>query len=454
MKTRRNKFIIALVCLIGLMAFGLVYIFKAQLESGEMYPEHSSYRADPRGTMILYESLDALPGVNAIRWHETLTDWLEDNDIHPSETTILLLDGRPQDLWDESLENFLTRGGRIIYSVPSTLQPYRRLTENLAEKDAIGEDEFDEESAPTDESQGAETDDLAGVEDSTASEEEEAREWFNNWEMSRIYVKNDETIIFSLAERNDATPLSLGAPESLYWQAYEYLVFITENPELIESDEQNEYDDYDRVEIENVLETLPEWETIYQIDDRPVVIGKAYGEGEVIVMATGLPLTNETMYEERDLAFIKWLLDDREYIVFDEYHFGIVRPRNVATLIREYGLELVIGGLLLSFGLFIWHGAVPLMPALSYDHRDAPLRQTILGGYSDLLRRHIPRKEALSTCMKEWKHAFMAKAIEQKRYRQRYDEAEGIARSESAKPRKSRNLSQAYQQITEILNRK
>jgi len=48
-------------------AVGLTELFLLRFESGVDYPEYSSLRSDPRGTMALYESLSGMPGLEVSR---------------------------------------------------------------------------------------------------------------------------------------------------------------------------------------------------------------------------------------------------------------------------------------------------------------------------------------------------------------------------------------------------
>src|SRR5690242_4729142 len=62
----RTAIIAMLVCG-GLFAFGLYELFRLRYEVGDVYPEYSSLRSDPLGTMILFESLEKSPGTYARR---------------------------------------------------------------------------------------------------------------------------------------------------------------------------------------------------------------------------------------------------------------------------------------------------------------------------------------------------------------------------------------------------
>ena len=64
----KRPFILFLLVL-SLIAFGagLFQIFQLRFEAGDVYPEYSSLRSDPLGTMALCESLEKMPGVSVRR---------------------------------------------------------------------------------------------------------------------------------------------------------------------------------------------------------------------------------------------------------------------------------------------------------------------------------------------------------------------------------------------------
>src|SRR5438445_12104910 len=64
----RKSFALAalLICVIGFI-LGLGYLFRVRFDVGDVYPEYSSLRADPLGTMALCESLERMPGISVRR---------------------------------------------------------------------------------------------------------------------------------------------------------------------------------------------------------------------------------------------------------------------------------------------------------------------------------------------------------------------------------------------------
>ena len=111
----RKSFALAalLICVIGFI-LGLGYLFQVRFDVGDVYPEYSSLRADPLGTMALCESLERMPGISVRR------DYSGDNQLpRGKQITYLHLAARTRDwrLIDEELfreiEGFVTSGGRL-----------------------------------------------------------------------------------------------------------------------------------------------------------------------------------------------------------------------------------------------------------------------------------------------------------------------------------------------------
>src|SRR5205807_893247 len=105
---------------IGLAAafvFGLFQIFQVRFEAGDVYPEYSSLRSDPLGTMAFCESLQAMPGLTVRR------DFTASNQLPFGKDTVYLhLAARTLD-WSwldeeqfKEIERFLTSGGRLAIS--------------------------------------------------------------------------------------------------------------------------------------------------------------------------------------------------------------------------------------------------------------------------------------------------------------------------------------------------
>ncbi|HXM02377.1 MAG TPA: DUF4350 domain-containing protein, partial [Chthoniobacterales bacterium] len=116
----RNDRFIAFI-LIGLMAalfaFVGVQMFKVRAEINGVYPEYSSFRADPKGYRILFETLSRLGSIQVERFEQPLTD------LPSGAGKILVLAGVPPSglSTDQNklLDDWTAKGGTMLIAFSS-----------------------------------------------------------------------------------------------------------------------------------------------------------------------------------------------------------------------------------------------------------------------------------------------------------------------------------------------
>src|SRR5439155_7184844 len=89
MKRHFPTIILALVAVI--FAAGLLQLFRLRFAEGDVYPEYSSLRADPLGTMAYCESLEKIPGLTVRRDFSATDQMPEGKDttyLHLAATTL------------------------------------------------------------------------------------------------------------------------------------------------------------------------------------------------------------------------------------------------------------------------------------------------------------------------------------------------------------------------------
>ena len=102
------------IALLGAFIYLLMRIATLPLESGEAYPAYSSLRADPRGTLALYESLAALSELHVTRNFQPLPK------LKGAQATLLLLGEsyRQASTWSEEelkfYESLANQGARVV----------------------------------------------------------------------------------------------------------------------------------------------------------------------------------------------------------------------------------------------------------------------------------------------------------------------------------------------------
>lgn len=109
-----------------------VYLFGVEFAGGDVYPEYSSLRSDPKGAKLLLDSLARVPGVSAGRNYLPL-DFLPDN-----HATVLLLGLDPESFAREpipylkSIEKLASRGNRVVAALENDPDSRLPLGEALA----------------------------------------------------------------------------------------------------------------------------------------------------------------------------------------------------------------------------------------------------------------------------------------------------------------------------------
>src|SRR5215467_9949014 len=114
---RPRILLLLLLACAGAFVFGLFHLFKLRFEAGDVYPPYSSLRADPLGTMALFEALTRMPGLTLER------DFSSDNHLPEARGTTYLHLAATRDEWlwtsDEvirEIQGYVLNGGRLVIS--------------------------------------------------------------------------------------------------------------------------------------------------------------------------------------------------------------------------------------------------------------------------------------------------------------------------------------------------
>jgi hypothetical protein len=418
---KRHFPIIILLGCAAAFVFGVAELFKLRFESGDVYPPYSSLRADPLGTMAVYESLGKMPGLTVRR------DYSASNLLPEERQTVYLhLAAEPYD-WDflpddvfRELKRFLARDGRLVITYfPQTWEPHRFFLDE------------DKTNSPGTNSLGSEPP-KSGKKEPAKSKpatkkkkprEEKAVNLGDKWGFHERYVA-------LVADGDNYAPITvenrshLKLPQSLDWHSG--MVFTNCDPA---------------------------WRVIYARGTNAVVIERTFGKGSVVIASDSYFLSNEAMLKDRHADLLAWLVGANNQVVFDEAHLGVMERSGIAVLMRKYRLHGLAAGLLLLAGLFIWKNSVSLVPSHAEARReDFVAGKTAASGFINLLRRNIAPRDAFATCFAEWKKTAGATG---KISRARLQAAEAIFASEKSLATKDRNAIAAYRKISETLgNRK
>ncbi len=118
----RNK--VAMAVLIVLLAWGLEQVVVSPLQTGAAYPEYSSLRSDPMGTMALYESLGKILKVNRLYKSRMRVD--------PGPGTTIFVLGVDPVAWTKlktdtlkQYEALTSKGARLVIAFLPVSEPWK-----------------------------------------------------------------------------------------------------------------------------------------------------------------------------------------------------------------------------------------------------------------------------------------------------------------------------------------
>lgn len=118
----RNK--IAIAALIAALAWGLEQVVVSPLETGSAYPEYSSLRSDPMGTMALYESLGKVVKVDRLYKSRMRAD--------PGPGTTIFVLGVEPVAWSKlksdtlrEYEDLTSKGARLVIAFLPVSEPWK-----------------------------------------------------------------------------------------------------------------------------------------------------------------------------------------------------------------------------------------------------------------------------------------------------------------------------------------
>lgn len=388
---------IGVLLLIALFVVGIARLFWLRFEAGDVYPPYSSLRSDPLGAQALYESLQDLGGQEISRNFRPL------DQLNPAPGGTFVLCGlthipsTANDPWKTLLEKVTAGGGRLIISLSSDATAREReKNDTMAAKDAEDTNKENADKEDTGE------DDLKEKPPETPSLGITLR--------GRSPGKNDgDRAIRQEARKSD------GLPETLFFRS----------PLFFEPDD-------------------PAWETVFSFENKPVVVRRTWGEGDLVMIADSYLFSNEALRNHRAPEFLAWVIRDGP-VVFDEYHHGLSRQPGISALMRKYRLHGVVLSLAVVVALLIWQRAVVFAPRPANDDEalEAASGADAAGGWVSLMRRHIAPGKLLAVCLEAWETSTAADRFPKEQARQIRDMIS----------RQGENPVAVYQSICELLKR-
>ncbi len=345
---------------------GLAALLMLRFEKGDVYPPYSSLRSDPLGTRALFESLNAMAPDTARRWHQP-----PDQAALNPHTTFLICGLNPYGLetrgrsWKRLMDHLATDGGRIVITFGDRADNADRDSgphSDRTDTDSQRENEAADDAAP----------------DDFITHIEKPEDW---------HAMENLGIRIAATQRNGTDPVAFlasdppetGLPPTIPWHGDQF--FRT---------------------------TDKAWTALYLIDrnDRPVVLRRDWGRGELVFAADSFLFSNEALRTSRSLPLLAWLLPGDRFVLFDEFHHGIARQTGIATLAINYGLEGIFGTMVFIGLLFVWRLSTTFVPPVAQPDPDHT-GHAIAGGDSEqglvgLMQQHIPPKRLISICFETW----------------------------------------------------
>lgn len=375
---------IILCAFIIIFLTGLAKLLLLRFESGEVYPQYSSLRADPLGTKALFESLDNLKKLKVSRNYEPLSK------LKGDLSATVFFGG----LYDQSLnavpvgdakklESIASAGGRILFLFYPQ-KPCKCENEPTDDKKLPSEkhdnEKKNEEINPT-----------------VVSLKER---WQFETGIAELTPKGSQNLA-TLIEKDKTLPRSVEFHSALYFKTasdggpISNLNITSQINKKLYNQTNRSYKNRDN-----------NWNVIYNKDGFPVIMERSFGKGSIVMAADTFFASNEALTGKRQPELLAWLIGDNLSIIFDETHLGIKSKRGLVSLARKYRLEGLFAGIMIVVLLFIWKNSLSLIP----KHKEDPLEsdqyvnrgRDHLSGFVGLLKRTIPSSLILSACFKEW----------------------------------------------------
>jgi len=387
-----------LILLAALLVVGFAEVLERRYASGATYPHYASFRSDPLGTSAFYETLEGLEGIQVTRNTTSLQRIGGLNE----RSGILLLGFPREDLEDlrapddSPVMEAVMEGARLVMTVNPGLVPeqYRRRADD--EDDWLDRrrqlKEKREEAARQNEDDKAEPSDPDQM---SEKEKEEAEEKELEEEMAEsLGPPILEKLGFSVI-----VPEAFTRPEA-GWEPKPGAGAKDAGAALVEGSTHPAWFSQFRF-----ASLGPEWRTILEVDEEPVVIERPLGKGTVVIATDSYFVSNEALHAGATPPFLVWMLGGKSEIIFDETIHGSTESGGAMKLLRRYRLHGFFWGLLVVVGLWAWRSGSSLAPGSEeLEHGLLGAGGRVAGqeqgsGLIALLHRSIPREELLDQCL-------------------------------------------------------
>lgn len=395
-----------LASLAVLFVSGVIHLFDLRFRKGDVYPPYSSLRADPLGTKVMYDALDELDHIKAVRNYLPINrlDRLSGTTalfLGISEYTLMNMDEQSA----ESLEGFVQKGNRLFISL-SHDKDIISLIEEMADMEEIKDEKDEENTGEEENDEGCDEINKAPYEPKTVSL---AQRW--GVDIDHDTSSGDDDFFYACPSESS---------EIVTWNTSAFFT-ITDNA----------------------------WHSLYTCKDNPVIIERPFGDGSILISTDTFFLSNEAMKDERHSALLTYIIGPNHKVIFEETHFGIVKRLGIASLIIKYDLIWFVFAMGVLAVLFIWKNSSSLVPGAFDMPEDASSNgKDFTTGLINLIQRNIPSKDIIDTCLDEWEKAF---GRTNKDALSRLKEARSVVLRQDKTKKSEAEIVKRYKTITRIL---
>lgn len=452
-----------LIAVIAAFGYALWSLMSLRFETGDVYPQYSTLRADPLGAKALFESLDRMPGLKVERNFTQLglAEW-------PKAAAVMFLNTPRDEFFTaafterdrETIFRHVINGGTLVLCVPERPRPFggELYPDSLAtpDEDEAAPDEASDEQI-TDAAPGRDRDapmnepaDKAndGEAPPTESPIDEASANDADDDLAENAGEEDATRgsrAIRLAEQSLSTVFAF---RSMQHQGGHFERMATAEagvPKTLPAE--IVWDDATRLSL-----TSDAWRAVYSVEGEPIVAERTYGDGRVVLFSHPYMFSNQGLWQSREPALLSWVIGSSPTVIFDETHLGTLDERGVMTLIREFGLLGMVLGLLGCATIYIWKTTVPFMPPQDAAQRESRIVEGGASGtgFVNLLRQAIPEKDLPQALFDEWAHSVRRGSLTVNS-KDANQEAASLVTDETRRDRKQRNLVLLYQRLAERL---
>jgi hypothetical protein len=382
--------------IISLLA-GVIHLFNLRFQRGDIYPAYSSLRSDPLGSRAFYDSLGNFKELTVQRnFYRLHSQKVGADDVWFYLGAGIPGDDRIPQRISQDLDRLTESGGRLVVSY----LPVNKKNEKSPDGEKPDDDKMDGGSDPHDsptanenrsqdqtrqpQPPAAPSGDSDKLKDDKITKNASKDKWVSikeRWGFGFSY--HDNQLLKGTDQKYltfEATSLRPDLPPAISWHTNLYFELFDDR-----------------------------WQTLYAVDDKPVIIERPMGTGTLVLCADSYFISNEALRSERHPQLLAWLLGRHSRIIFDESHFGIYKQPGVAGLLRNLGFHWFFGALAVLALLFVWKSAVYFVPPQTEDILSAAevaSEKDAARGLIALLRRNISRRNILQVCGQEWAQTF------------------------------------------------